>query len=1278
MTSSYLKAMQLTKQLEEKAKEEKKNRQLADEEMLVVEEALDSAKAVDIDTVKAEEFLVKAQNSIEGKEYKDALSYATQASEAVKKEFSISIKSILDSAEGLLNLSKDIGADFSEGEALLSQAQSSLSEEKYDKALEQAKLSWVAFEKVALEHLSESFSKTQSMIMLARESGDDVAASEDLLKQARESMESQEYSVAYHRLKDCMESVGTGISSQVEELLDEAKGYQITAKELGADIDKIVEYVNRTEEEIESGKLEAAMSSARLSKSEAEKTLSRAISDNIELFNMSLVEAERIEADLTKSRELLDLVKTSLKNSNYIEAIDALNECESELHNTQFQRVLSTISQSRSKFVIANKIGADISEAMEYLNKAKESLKEGDFLNALEMAESGDDVVNGIIKEYEDIENTLSTLEEQVKRAKEMGADMSVVENSLLSAKEYLEQKEFDGVRESVGKTEDELNSALYAYATECIEIAELVISAGDKLGANLNEPELMMKDAITETKAGNFREAIELAASSTTRSEEIIKIHVSNTIASAELAIYDAENVDVDEVKGLIESAKVEFERNAFDRAFEYADKALNMLETGQSAKAREKVTELTKGLTIAKRMGCDIGSIDDVARKCNEYLNTRDFTSALVDAEKAYNDVKNLQYVAAERMFGEAKLSAIEAKKLGIDITDMREALKRAKLAFSKEDFEKTFKESQSAKMAAERQVNLHQKAYNSISQAAAMLAEAKKNQAEVKDAMAILVAARGLFEHFDYENALKEAEKAKEETEKLMNLFSAAGILNDSQEHVALLKGLEVDVSELEKHVEELTVLIKTKDAEKALTLAEELEAMTLHALEPAVNNLISSTTSVIMDAKEVGIAVTAQEDKLEQAMSHLESLSFKEAVEDAIAVRDGVNKIKEMSQRAAVEIKNAQVKLGEGEPLHADMSKSKELLNSALNELKTANYEIAIKLAMDSVNESRKSIEKHVSETIKAFKVSIEKAKMEGMTVVAAEKLMDKAVGAFNNKDYKGSLSLAMKSEGELEKVGLQQEMAERAISTAENKLKETEGMGIHSKKASNILQQAREELRKGEYVRALEHAIQSGDELHNVSEEFQDANDTLGNLKAHIGMATNISADVSIAKKLLLDAESAMRDHDYRTATEIAKEGAIESRRLSHTALSTKISAAYKLIDLAAKSDLDVQGTSPMLAEAKTFMDTAKFEVSNEKIEYVMTDIKDKLNTHVNDMISQSERSMAHAKEVGAEITESEQLLSKAKTLLDQGRFRDALNLAEKSREAIDLKKGFER
>jgi hypothetical protein len=139
VTSSYLKAMQLTKQLEEKAKEEKKNRRQAEEEMEIAEGILKSAKASDINVAKAEELLVNASSSIEGKEYKDALSHAIQAKDVAMQCFNDGVQSIIDSVDKLAKLGTDVGADCAEGVKLLEEAKSALANKDFEGAMKIAK-----------------------------------------------------------------------------------------------------------------------------------------------------------------------------------------------------------------------------------------------------------------------------------------------------------------------------------------------------------------------------------------------------------------------------------------------------------------------------------------------------------------------------------------------------------------------------------------------------------------------------------------------------------------------------------------------------------------------------------------------------------------------------------------------------------------------------------------------------------------------------------------------------------------------------------------------------------------------------------------------------------------------------------------------------------------------------------------------------------------------------------------------------------------------------------
>lgn len=1277
--SSYLKAMQLTKQLEEKAKEAGKNRELAENEMRAAKELIEAARSNDIPYGKPEEFYAQASAAFDGKEYKNALALATKAKEEMEAGFSEFSMEIINSTETLLNLSKEIGAVSKTAEGLLENAKKEVEEKNFDKAISLGKESWEALEKKINEHMSQAFSSAQSMIVLARNSGEDVSEAEALLEEARAAMSAQEYENALTHLRECRKAVDTGISMQVEELTDEAKGYLITAKELDADVSRIEELLDKIDEDQTLGELEKALSTARLCKSEAEKTLGKALSDAIDTQDQNAESAAEIDADVDKAKEIINRARNALKNGNYGEAHTAITEATEEIHNSQFQKVLKTISASRSKFLKAKKFGADLDEAIEFLNKAREELKEGDYRGALDMAKKGDAVVDEIIAEFAELDDLIESVVEDMGAAKELGVDISEAQGLIEQAKEAIDDKDPDTAIELARKAKETLESAQYSFATEKIEMAELVITAGDQLGAYLDEPNEMMRNAIQAVKDSDFKSALEGANNAITRAEEIIKIHVQNTIASAELALGEAEGVDEDAINKLIDMAKRSFEMNAYDEAYVHADKALSMMETAQSAKARKAMEIMHESVRQAREMGCDVNALEENVNSCNEAIRNRDFSTALEVADKANKEAISLQFSMAEKEFGAAKLSVIEAKKLGIDITEMRDDLKMAKVAFDKKKFNITFKKSEEAKKKARQIIEKHQGAYDSMTQSAALVAEAKKSQLDVAGVMEMLLEAKKAFEAADYDKAKTLADNARQETDKLMAVHTSSEKVQKAKEYIPILESMDIDVSEVNKLIDDTNAAISKNDFESAVTLAEKTEHDILEILNSSITNVISGAESVIMDAKDVGIDITSPSEKLEKAKQHLHDSKFKEAIEYAGSAKGEVEQIRELSQKAAHALKTLQDSLKDVEGLYANLDDARAIQNQAMDALRSHDYEKAIDLAAKCLEAANKEVEAHVRTTIDDFSKAIEKAKADGAAVSSAEKLIKDARTAFDKKDFKTAVELAMRSEGELEKVSLQQDMATKAIKTAEGKLADAEAQGVFSRKAKSLLDMANQDIKSGDYVKALEHAIQSGDELHKVKEEFTAASESMDVLRSQLDVAVEIGAEVSIAKKLFNDAESAMKGYDYITAQEIAKEGLAEVRRISYSYLNNKISTAYKLIDLANKLNLGVSGLSSVLAEAKTFMDTGKFKVSNEKIGLCTNDLDEKLTAHVHDFISNVETAMTHAKEVGAAVSESEKLIKEAREKLEAKKYIEAMDLARKSMKGIaDLKKGVEK
>ncbi|MCK5038078.1 MAG: hypothetical protein KAS16_03165 [Thermoplasmata archaeon] len=1279
MPSSYLKAMQLTKQLEEKAKEASKNRIFAEEELLSSEKALEKAKSIDIKLDDAVELYQQAVAAFDDKEYKNALSLATRSNELTNERYTEHAMEIISSTDTLLNMVKGIGKSKPVSEALLEEAHEVLKDHDYDKAISLSKQCWEGLEKVVLEHLSDEFSSAQSMIVLARNSGEDISSSESLLENAREYMGSQDYAGAMDNIKQCISGLNTGIQAQIDELSDEARGFLISAKELEADVSKVEELLAKIETEQGENELEKALSTSRLCKSEAEKTLSISISSNIEEHMADIEKAETIKANTEKSNEILNRARNALKNSNYGEALNALKDSGEEIQNCQFQKVLKTMSQSRSKFMKAKKYGADLDEAMDFMNKARDALKEEDFLESLQMANQGDKVVEEIIALFDQAGDKFEEYEKGLEEAKEIGVDITEAESMFSKAKTAFENNNLADAKKYQDGSAKILDSTLYSFITDMIETAELVISAGDSLGAILDEPNDFMHNAIKAVKEGEYKIALKDAERAVSRAEDIIKIHVSNTIASADLALMEVEDVDEDAIEKLIQGAKTDFEKNTFDEAFRQADKALSMMETAQSAKSRESITKMEHALRIAKDMECDLTSIDKDIKMAHDGMTNRDFQTALEIADGVYKNTINIQKATAEREFGNAKIEVIEAKKLGIDIGEMRDALKRAKSGFEKGDFKTTFQESKKTLLNAHNIIEKHQAAYESMTQAAAMVAEAKKNDADVTSVMENLLKARSSFEKTDYDKVIELSDMVKAEADMIVSLYTSANNLANANGYLEHLKTLEVDVEDLSKLIEEAKTALKSKDVKASVELSDKADNNALDLLNNTITNLISEAESSIIDAKEIGIDVTEPKSKLDMAKTQLTESEFKASIDLAQKAKEDVIKLKDLSQNAALRLKELQDKVSEAENIYANIDGIKAILNKAMKELGNHNYEDVINLSEEGIKETKTTIEEYVSETISNFRGAAEKAKADGVSVVAAEKLLDQAKTAFENKEYKAALELAMRSEGELEKVGLQQDMAAKAIGTAETKLEEANKQGIFSRQAKNLLESAQKDIKNGDYVKALEQAIQSGDELYKVREEFTLADEQMDNLNTQIKVAVEIGVEISLAKKLQADAQEAMTGHDYKTASEIVKEGLVEARRLTYSKLTNKINDTYKLIDTGTGFGLDMGGLGSVISEAKTFMETGKFNISNEKITLVSSDAKNRLNKHVMNFIDNSETSAKHARDIGVDITETLKLLEESKASLSIGKHKKAMEQAKESVSKIsDLQKGVEK
>ena len=208
MASNYLKALQLTKQLEKKAQEATHNRKLAVAEIAAAEELIEKAKHMDANVAKDEAKLTEATSALAQKEFKSALEIARESKKIAQNTLSDHVKMVVESTANLIKLAGNIGINVPDLKENLLSARKLIKVEKFEEALDLAKKGWEEVDKLLNEKVSEAFTKAQSLIVLAKKIGQDVTDMESLLDKARDHTEKSDYENALKFINECLQSAG--------------------------------------------------------------------------------------------------------------------------------------------------------------------------------------------------------------------------------------------------------------------------------------------------------------------------------------------------------------------------------------------------------------------------------------------------------------------------------------------------------------------------------------------------------------------------------------------------------------------------------------------------------------------------------------------------------------------------------------------------------------------------------------------------------------------------------------------------------------------------------------------------------------------------------------------------------------------------------------------------------------------------------------------------------------------------------------------------------------
>src|SRR3989454_1578996 len=467
------------------------------------------------------------------------------------------------------------------------------------------------------------------------------------------------------------------------------------------------------------------------------------------------------------------------------------------------------------------------------------------------------------------------------------------------------------------------LDRAEYDRTMEIVEKTEFVLTSGERLGADLSESSKALEEAILATKERQYHRAMELALKSRGLADGALRNRLEAGITGLKASL-EFLGDDATAVRGLLGKAESAIAAKDIDGAFGFLSEGKNLSESRTKDRATQYHDAVRSAVQLVHDLGSEVGGLDAIMKEMNAALADGRYGDVIGMRERVGKDIA----AASESVFNLVKQKVVQAKNMRINIDEMREVLKGAKMSLGVEDYVDALRQMKEANEQANKVLDLYRTTHNAISSAAALVAEAKKREVDVTKVLEMLLEAKKAFERLDFERALELANRSKAETEKLMVLYTSAQRLISSREKLDVAGRMGIDAPELRELLNTAKDAMKAKEYERALQLSERAEKGLTELISDKLASVMTTAEGVLSGIE--GVELSAIQNKIIKVRSLSDSQQFGPASDLPIQVREEIEKVRRTWEQHAVAVKRARDAIAEVETMNIDPTAAKRLL------------------------------------------------------------------------------------------------------------------------------------------------------------------------------------------------------------------------------------------------------------------------------------------------------------------------------------------------------------
>jgi hypothetical protein len=968
LTSEYLKQLQLTKQLEQKAREAAKNRKLAEERLAEAEKEVALARKMGAEVKGPELDLSDGQAAFGKREYTAAMASADAAAIAARRLQGQKVEEVLASAHGVVAMIEDKGEDHQTLETLLDRSRQLLKEGRTEEAMSAAVDSQAAAEQYADRRMSEMFVQLGHLIELGEKEKIAVAARKQALAKAIKLHEEgdREGSLAkavacFKGLQDAFSKLADARAGSIMELVEGASP--------GADMSTITALVERGRESMERGRIEESLRTM----DEAQAAIRPILATAVENLVAAQRERSRWLQDQGVNAAQFDpaikKVTDAYASGDSEGALELLRRSEKAVRENEMGVVLKHIDTLRPRMILAKRTNLNLDRVVSRLEEARTATVYGRAREAMEIVDDASAELDDVLAPFRRVERELEGTRKAFLQARRMRIVSTEASQLVAKAREDALAGRLGDSYDTLAKARMALTRIVQERCARQVFNGHLMVASGISIGAEIEGRAEELDDLVEDLKDGVLDG---ISSRLATLNLELEAALIAGTWAEFRRAAQALDSVpsgtDLTKALDMRRQAQELLEKKDWYGSRTLAEGVLEEVVNARMAAMVSRKGQARALLDICHRMGIESQTLGEKLAAVEAGRGAGEAAFRHVDEIIMF--AKSLARDEISRSLAQVVRSSAAARKKGVSTAHVDRLTEEASRALMDDDLERGYTAYDGARGELEKTAALHSEVYDLIVLLSRLSSELHL-PSDGKVAQQLLETKR-LFEAGLYDGARTSARSCYREAEAIGAVVIAPRTLEEARAMLPVMKQLGIDIVPEEAVLADADENLRKGEATAALAAAKEERRKMAEIAVGRIRTEIDTVRTMLQNSG-ARLSEGTVMDIVDKAESLLADQRYSDALQAARFARSEAVQYLSARASAGKELITAAAEIGAIEALGIEVGEAREILEQARKHRIGGRCNLVAEIARNALQGARAKAE----ETIRADLSRIER-------------------------------------------------------------------------------------------------------------------------------------------------------------------------------------------------------------------------------------------------------------------------------------------------------------